>query len=79
MIRSVLRRAGLNPDDLSPVSEWGESELHALVAHFLAVRFPVLLVLDKADLPAAKQNVQRVLEQHENVQVVCAAAERQVG
>ena len=31
----------------SSLASWGEWELHRLVAHFLAARFPILLALNK--------------------------------
>lgn len=31
----------------SMLSVWGEWELHRLVAHFLAARFPIMLALNK--------------------------------
>lgn len=31
----------------SPLLSWGEADLHALVATFLAARFPLLLALNK--------------------------------
>jgi hypothetical protein len=55
----LLQNAGLQggtkdvggPLSSSSLSSWGEWELHRLVAHFLAARFPILLALNKV-LPA---------------------------
>lgn len=37
-------REGHNPARLA---SWGEAQLHLLVAHFVAARFPILLALNK--------------------------------
>ena len=62
------------------LGEWGEWELHRLVAHFLAARFPFLLALNKSDLPAAAGNIERVLQAypHDAAVAVSAAAEVQL-
>ena len=39
---------------------WTEHELHLLVAHFLRVRFPILLALNKADLTGASARIEAV-------------------
>ena len=44
------------------VMAWTESNLHRLVAHFLRVRFPILLALNKADLRGARRRVREVHE-----------------
>ncbi len=48
------------------------------VATFLAVRFPILLALNKADLPSAAAHISRVRQQmpHECIVAVSAASER---
>lgn len=51
----VFQNAGLlggtketaGPVGNSSLASWGEWELHRLVAHFLAARFPILLALNK--------------------------------
>lgn len=42
------------------VHAWTEGDLHRLVAHFLRVRFPILLALNKADVPGALEHVREV-------------------
>ncbi len=53
MALQALSRVGLSLDALcvegaaALLEAWGEAELHLLVAHFLALRFPILLALNK--------------------------------
>eukprot|EP00947_MAST-08B_sp_MAST-8B-sp1_P003042 g3042.t1 len=67
LVFAALGRAGL-PSTERELNEklplWPDPavKLHRLVAHFLRIRFPVLLALNKADLPTAARHVQRVAE-----------------
>lgn len=63
LIGTVLDGMALrDPFDLTA---WGETEVHALVTAFLAVRFPTVLVLNKADQGAdAAGNIERVAEKY---------------
>lgn len=49
-----MERAGLDPHDLSSIrglrGRPARALLHRIVAHFLRVRFPILLALNKADI-----------------------------
>jgi hypothetical protein len=51
---AALERAGLDPHDLSGIrglrGRPARELLHRIVAHFLRVRFPILLALNKADI-----------------------------
>ncbi|MEW5306220.1 MAG: hypothetical protein WDW36_008702 [Sanguina aurantia] len=66
MVEEVLRRVGIDPAGLSaegarsPVSHWGEWEVHRLVAAFLQARFPILLALNKADMSTSADHIKRV-------------------
>jgi ribosome-binding ATPase YchF (GTP1/OBG family) len=57
----ALRRAGLDACRLScgrdGIPGWSAADVHRLVASFLRVRFPVVLALNKADLPDAAAHV----------------------
>jgi ribosome-binding ATPase len=53
---------------------WGPLELHRLVAHFLRVRFPILLALNKADASTAKAHITRVMSESGEVCVPTSAA-----
>jgi hypothetical protein len=46
-------------DDLS---KWNSGDLHRLVSAFLGVRFPVVLALNKVDLPSSKEKIREVQE-----------------
>ncbi len=46
-------------DDLS---KWDSGDLHRLVSAFLGVRFPVVLALNKMDLPSSKEKIREVQE-----------------
>lgn len=53
---------GLAQGSLERVREWDELQLHHLVARFLRIRFPIVYALNKADLPASRERVERVLQ-----------------
>ena len=58
----AMSRAGvLDPKALTreTVHGWTEADLHLIVAHFLRVRFPVLLALNKTDLPGRARERRR--------------------
>ena len=42
------------------VRSWGARDVHRLVAHFLRVRFPILLALNKMDIATARANAARI-------------------
>jgi len=42
------------------MKSWKEDVLHKIVDSFLDLRFPMFLVLNKADLPGADRNVERL-------------------
>merc|ERR1719443_2610412 len=46
--------------EASGVYSWTEYDLHLFVACFVRARFPIVVVLNKADLPEARENVARV-------------------
>jgi hypothetical protein len=52
VVWECLLRCGVTrkvADEVLPL--WGPQELHLLVAHFLRLRFPIVLALNKAELP----------------------------
>ena len=71
---------GLKVDTLEDagLADWGEADLHFLVATFLQVRFPILLAMNKADMRGAVENIERVRKAlpHEPLVSMSAAAER---
>ena len=46
--------------ELAEMKSWKEDVLHKIVDSFLDLRFPMFLVLNKADLPGADSNVERL-------------------
>ncbi|XP_060063363.1 uncharacterized protein LOC132543862 isoform X2 [Ylistrum balloti] len=48
-IHAALHNAGIGDRELGAIAGWKESTLHQIVDHFLGLRFPMLLVLNKAD------------------------------
>lgn len=44
----------------SSLASWGEWELHRLVAHFMAARFPILLALNKVWAGSPLQHLEGV-------------------
>ncbi|XP_067671050.1 uncharacterized protein [Haliotis asinina] len=59
-IHDVLDKAGIGDKELSRISSWSDDMLHSIVTEFLAVRFPMLVVLNKCDSPTAMDNIQRL-------------------
>lgn len=45
---------------LSTLPQWDEDVLHRIVDVFLQIRFPVLNVLNKCDMPSSAANIQRL-------------------
>ena len=84
-VLASLQRAGLDATRLScphtGIPAWCVADLHRLVACFLRVRFPVVLALNKADLPTAAGYISAIREAmpHEAAVPVCARAEWLVG
>jgi ribosome-binding ATPase YchF (GTP1/OBG family) len=76
-----LQRAGVSVNTLHDsalgILSWNSTKLHVLVAHFLRVRFPVLLALNKSDIESSNKFVQRIREElpHEPIVRTSAAVE----
>ncbi|KAH3765597.1 GTPase C-terminal family protein [Pelomyxa schiedti] len=81
MVNYSLQRAGVNTHLMQlnglPITEWTASHLHSIVAHFLRVRFPILVALNKCDRPSSAANIARVkvAYPHERCEEVCALAD----
>jgi hypothetical protein len=62
-----LERAGISLNSLCDSSigivSWNAAKLHSLVAHFLRVRFPLLLALNKCDIPSSNEFYLRIREE----------------
>lgn len=79
LVMAVLEAAGFRIASLADLDDglmgWGEREVHRLVAAFLRARFPVVLALNKADLPTSEANIERLRARNFSVVPVCARAE----
>mmetsp|Transcript_9070 Transcript_9070/g.13604 ORF Transcript_9070/g.13604 Transcript_9070/m.13604 type:complete len:880 (+) Transcript_9070:2-2641(+) len=78
VVQTALNRMGISYNDVnSTVGQWTQRDLHMLVAHFLRVRFPILLALNKADTRGARSRANSVRKQfkYENVVEMSARAE----
>jgi ribosome-binding ATPase YchF (GTP1/OBG family) len=58
--RGSTKDSGSGVDAENVFLTWSKQNAHDLVAHFLRIRFPILLALNKSDLPMSKQHVERV-------------------
>lgn len=63
LIATMLDKFGAkDPCDLTA---WGETEVHDLVSHFLDIRFPTILVLNKADQgDETDKNIEHIAEKY---------------
>ncbi|KAJ3111715.1 hypothetical protein HDU96_005435 [Phlyctochytrium bullatum] len=63
LVDAALRKAGLDPSVERHVarSTWTHDAAGRAVDAFLEERFPILLALNKADLPSAERHVKRIL------------------
>lgn len=81
MVAAAMARAGLDAgrltDPVHGIPAWACGDVHNLVACFLRVRFPILLALNKADLPAASGFIDqmRCAMPHEPAEPCSARAE----
>jgi ribosome-binding ATPase YchF (GTP1/OBG family) len=62
-VEKAAERAGLN---LDLADKWQPLDLHRMVAHFLSIRFPVCLALNKIDALGADEEAQAVVAQCQN-------------
>ena len=53
------------------ILNWGEFDLHLLVACFLRVRFPIVVALNKADTSEAAEHIARVQAGDEGFSSAC--------
>jgi len=73
-----LSRAGISVNSLYDSSigilSWTAPKLHSLVAHFLRVRFPLLLALNKSDVESSNKFAQRIREELPHEPIVRTSA-----
>jgi ribosome-binding ATPase YchF (GTP1/OBG family) len=76
-----LHHAGIAINSLCDSSvgvlSWNAARLHSLVAHFLRVRFPIVLALNKCDIASSCTFYERILKElpHEHITRTSAAVE----
>ena len=56
-------------------TKWEEEDLIELVRHILNIAKPSLVIANKADLPGAKENIERIREKYPNVIATSAESE----
>lgn len=61
VVEKVLASVGLQPSTMDQIRGWSELDLHRLVANFIRIRFPMVLGLNKADIPSAEPRIRTVL------------------
>ncbi|KAL8561770.1 hypothetical protein ACOMHN_010705 [Nucella lapillus] len=75
-IAHVLNSAGIGEKELSNVAQWSDQVLQRLVNHFVKIRFPILLALNKCDVASAADHIQRISQLERPYVAVSARAER---
>ncbi|XP_069124327.1 uncharacterized protein [Argopecten irradians] len=73
-IHSALHNAGIGERELGAIAGWKESVLHQIVDQFLRLRFPMLLVLNKADKPEATTIIERLQTDLEDWKTIAVSA-----
>ena len=71
-VDEVLKRTNLSLENLS---SWTALDLHRIVAHFLRIRFPILLALNKCDITSKHVSRVKKMFPFESVCVLSARAE----
>ncbi|XP_076461734.1 uncharacterized protein LOC143294178 isoform X2 [Babylonia areolata] len=75
-ISHCLTSAGIGEKELSNLAQWSDQVLRRLVTHFVRIRFPILLALNKCDVPSAAQHIHRISQLERPFVSVSSAAER---
>eukprot|EP01064_Diplonema_japonicum_P023710 TRINITY_DN34116_c0_g1_i1.p1 TRINITY_DN34116_c0_g1~~TRINITY_DN34116_c0_g1_i1.p1 ORF type:complete len:769 (+),score=163.83 TRINITY_DN34116_c0_g1_i1:39-2345(+) len=75
MVRLAAKKAGITSLEMETLHSWGPLKLHLLVAAFIRIRFPVVVAMNKCDLPSAKENVQFVRSQLPNEAIMELSAD----
>ncbi|EGD77538.1 hypothetical protein PTSG_12765 [Salpingoeca rosetta] len=79
MVIDSLKRAGHSLQDIErSMLAWGPRDLHRVVAHFLRIRFPILLALNKADKTLDYVDAVRATFPNDLVVPMCAKLEWQL-
>ncbi|XP_071129195.1 uncharacterized protein [Mytilus edulis] len=78
-IHTALANAGIKERELSCLPDWKEDTVHRIVDHFLKLRFPMLLVLNKADLTTSESNIKRIREELPDYTMIPVSAKTECG
>ncbi|XP_066277300.1 uncharacterized protein [Branchiostoma lanceolatum] len=75
VIQAAFTAAGIDTRKLvETLPGWDVGVLHKLVTEFIRIRFPMVLGLNKSDLPEAENNIQRIEEAYPNAAVMSMSA-----
>jgi len=63
LICNVLSKMGVNPSDIAATNlkNWTDEQINSLISQFLLARFPILIALNKADVPGAEVHMAEAL------------------
>lgn len=59
-VENYLEKYQQRQNALDNLADWDEGDLHRLISAFVGVRFPMVLALNKVDLPSSAHNVEEV-------------------
>lgn len=76
-IYAALHNAGITESELSKIKTWEDKVLHRIVDCFLNLRFPILLVLNKADKETATDIIARLSAEFGDNYTIPVSAERE--
>lgn len=76
-IYAALHSAGVTESELSKIKTWDDKVLHRIVDCFLNIRFPILLVLNKADKETATDIIARLSAEFGDNYTIPVSAERE--
>ncbi|XP_070186183.1 uncharacterized protein [Littorina saxatilis] len=72
----ALTSAGIGETELANLASWRDDVLRRIVTHFVKIRFPILLALNKCDTLTAEEHIHRISRQDHPHIAVSAASER---
>ena len=58
----------------TPLNEWSEDDIHECVDAFLDERFPMIIALNKIDLPDSDKNIDRICRKYDPSKIVLISA-----
>jgi ribosome-binding ATPase len=74
-IQKAVERAGIGFQTIeSSLSTWTKRTLHLIVAHFIELRFPIFLALNKIDKPSAQKNLESISKMYPSSRFAPVAA-----